>query len=169
MANTWKSRYGGLLASDPDNKGLMWHERLELASGEIKRSEQEVVYDFGSGECRLSELIGDKKYVALDTENFSIYEDIKVIEIDLIEAFPEAIDPNSIAVCLGFIDHIMYQDGFEAFMKNLDKNFQKVIFSCQNSLGDSVLKCFSKYFENIELLGKTLQFPPEQSVYVGTK
>lgn len=169
MANTWRERYGKLLADDPTNVGLMWHERTNLAADEINKSNEKFVYDFGSGECRLARLIEDKEYIAYDTENFSIYDDIEVITIDLVEEFPEIEHDNSVAVCLGFIDHIIGQDGFDIFMKGLSENFNKVIFSCQNRIKERVLKRVSEYFVNIELLGSTESFPGDQSVYVGKK
>tara|TARA_B100001027_G_C16188483_1_gene294875 strand:+ start:231 stop:740 length:510 start_codon:yes stop_codon:yes gene_type:complete len=169
MANNWKERYGSLLAKEPENKGLMWHERMELAADKINSLDEKNVYDFGAGECRLSRLIVDKEYFAIDTENFSIYDDIEISCMDLVEEFPQDIPNNSVAVCLGFIDHIMYQKEFLFFMDNLSENFDKAIFSCQNSVSAKVVEYFSKYFEKVEFIGETDRFPGQQSVYMAEK
>jgi hypothetical protein len=160
---------GSLLSQKPDSNGLDWQERTNIAVQLIDDSKEDHIYDLGSGECRLSKLIKSKTYYAFDTDNFSIYDDINVVLIDLIEDFPIIKEKNSIAICLGFIDHIVYQNNFDNFMINLSKSFNKVIFSSMAKHEEEIVKVFKKYFKNVELVGRTKVRPINQGVYKATK
>lgn len=167
MANLWRKDGRKFLSEMPNNKGLDWSERTNIVAKKVFEINPIKVYDFGSGECRLSKMIGDISYIGVDSQNFSIYENTEIILVDLNLNFPKIkVEANTIGLCIGILEYINNKN---LFIENLSKNFEIIIFSYNFNKSNNILKYFTNYFSKVEFISDTKDKPPGQAVFLAKK